>query len=87
MEARADRESRPRDKNGVLMPMLLGHLKPLTEAELAVLAGGPVRKRDFDDASRWKVAKDKYYFVSASDKKSWPWPSCLWARLKLEPQP
>ena len=37
MEARADRESRPRDKNGVLMPMLLGHLKPLTEAELAVL--------------------------------------------------
>ena len=69
MEARADRESRPRDKNGVLMPMLLGHLKPLTEAELAVLAGGPVRKRDFDDASRWKVAKDKYYFLRQRQEK------------------
>ena len=39
---------------------LLGELKPLTEAELAVLAGGPVHLRDFDDAWRWQVAKDKY---------------------------
>ena len=49
--------------------MPYGHLKPLTEAELAVLAGGPVRKRDFDDASRWKVAKDKYYFLRQRQEK------------------
>ena len=36
---------------------------------MAVLAGGPVRKRDFDDASRWKVAKDKYYFLRQRQEK------------------
>ena len=40
--------------------MLLGHLKPLTEAELAVLAGGPVRKRDFEDEARLQAARHKY---------------------------